>query len=87
MKNKVFGFAYVVHYIVQMAWSLVLPAGCLIGLGYFLWWRFSLGRWVLAVAIVLGVLCGVYSMFRYIVRASSLFEDNEGRRRGKKNQK
>ena len=88
MKNKVFNFAYVMNYLIQTIWSLALPAGVIIGLGYFLWWKFSLDRWVMIVAIVLGVLCGVYSMFYYIIRSVTLFEDkDEPRRRRKKDRK
>ena len=68
MRNKFFGFVYAMNYIIQAAWSFVFPAGIVIGLGYFLTWRFGMGKWVMITAIVLGVLCGVYSMFRYIIR-------------------
>ena len=68
MKNRFFGFVYAMNYIVQAAWSFVFPAGLIVGRGYFLWRRVALGRWVMVTAIVLGVLCGVYSMFRYIIR-------------------
>ena len=89
MKNKVFNFAYVMNYLIQTIWSLALPAGVIIGLGYFLWWKFSLDRWVMIVAIVLGVLCGVYSMFLYIVRmadyATGDFDpEKHSRRRNRK---
>ena len=68
VKNKLFGFVYAMNYIAQAAWSFVFPAGLIVGLGYFLVRRFSLGKGVLVAAIVLGVLSGVYSMFRYIIR-------------------
>ena len=68
MKNKLFGFVYAINYIAQTAWSFIFSGGVVFGIGYFLWWRFALGKWALIAAIVLGVLCGVYSMFLYIVR-------------------
>ena len=59
---------YAINYISQTAWSFVFPAGITIGLGLFLRWKFDLGRWVVIVAILLGVLSGVYNMFRYMIR-------------------
>ena len=68
MRNKFFSFVYAMNYIAQAAWSFVFPAGLVIGLGCFLRWRFEVGQWVMAVCIVLGILSGVCSMFRYIIR-------------------
>lgn len=68
MQNKFFGFVYAMNYIAQAAWSFVFPAGIWIGTGLFLRRRLQWGDWVVAVAIVLGVLSGFLGMFRYIVR-------------------
>ncbi len=68
VRNKFFGFVYAMNYIAQAAWSFVFPTGLIVGLGWFLRWRFDLGKWVMVTAIVFGVLCGVYSMFCYIIR-------------------
>ena len=81
VKSKFFALAYVMNYIAQVAWSFALPAGLVIGVGCFLRWRFAMGDWVLITAIIFGVLCGVVSMFRYIIVASSIFDDHGGRRR------
>ena len=75
MRNRFFGFVYAMNYLAQAAWSFVFPCGIVMGAGYFLWWRFSLGKWVLVAAIVLGVLGGVYSMFRYIIRMAGMAGD------------
>ena len=66
--NKLFGFVYAMNYIAQAAWSFVFPAGLVIGLGVLARMRWGFPDWVMVVAIVFGVLCGVYSMFCYIVR-------------------
>ena len=89
MRNKLFGFVYAINYIAQAAWSFVFSAGLIIVPGYFLWRWLSVGKWLLAIAIVLGVLCGVYSMFLYIVRmadyATGDFDpEKHSRRRNRK---
>ena len=81
MGNKLFGFVYAMNYIAQAAWSFVFPAGLIIGPAWLAVRHFELGRWVMVVAIVLGVLCGVYSMFRYIIRTV----DAVGRMNGDQN--
>ena len=68
VRNKFFSFVYAMNYIAQAAWSFVFPAGVIIGLGWLLHLRFGVGRWIMVVGIVLGILTGVYSMFRYIIR-------------------
>ena len=68
MNNKFFSFVYAMNYILQAAWSFVFPAGLTIGLGLLLRWKCNVGQWVLIVAIILGVLSGVYNMFHYIIR-------------------
>ena len=85
VRNKFLGFVYAMNYMIQAAWSFAFPAGIMIGLGYFVTWRFEMGKWVMIAAIVLGVLCGVYSMFRYIVRMADYADGdfNKGDKRRK----
>ena len=59
---------YAINYISQTAWSFVFPAGLIIGLGLLLRWKFDMGQWVVIVAVILGVLSGVYNMFLHIIR-------------------
>lgn len=68
MSNKFFGFVYAINYISQTAWSFVFPAGLIIGLGLLLRWKFDMGQWVVIVAVIFGVLSGVYNMFLHIIR-------------------
>lgn len=68
VKNKLFGFAYAINYIMQAAWSFVFSAALVIVPGYFISRWLAVGTWLWVVFIVLGVLCGVYSMFLYIIR-------------------
>ncbi len=74
MKNPLFGFVYIMNYIAQAAWSFVFPTGLVIGGGYLLRQYVIPRQWVMVVAIVLGVLLGVYSMFRYIIRMADALE-------------
>ena len=78
---------YAVNYIAQAAWSFVFSAGLVTVPIYFVWRRFSIGKWLLAVGIILGVLCGVYSMFLYIIRMADYATgdfDPEKKRRGRR---
>lgn len=68
LKNKLFGFLYAMNYIANAAWAFVFPTALLIALGWVLWQYAALGKWVMAVAIILGVLCGLYNMFVFLVR-------------------
>lgn len=70
MKGKIFNFAYAMNFISQSAFSLIFPLGIFLGLGYWLTNSLSAPKWVFAVCIVLGVLSGVVSMFKYIILAS-----------------
>ena len=79
LRNKLFGFMYAMNYIVQAAWSFVFPAGLIIGLGYLVRRRFETGDWVMVVTIILGVFCGVYSMFHYIIKMADYASGNPGK--------
>ena len=68
MSNKFFGFVYAMNYIAQAAWSFIFPAGVTIGLGFLIRRWLDAGRWVVVLSIIIGVLFGVYSMFRYAIR-------------------
>lgn len=66
--RRVFHFAYALNLISQAAFSLVCPAGLCIGVGWLLTYRLGLGKWVLVLSIVLGVLTGFYSMIYFLVK-------------------
>lgn len=77
MPKKLFRAVYALNYIAQAGFSMVFPAGVLIGLGWLLTERCGLGRWVMALAIVFGVLTGIYSMFYYIIKTIRHFDPME----------
>lgn len=69
MPKKVFRFAYALNFIFQAGITMVVPAGLFILAGRFVTARLGAGKWAMITGIVLGVLSGVYSMFRFIIRA------------------
>ncbi len=83
MRNRLFGFLYAMNYIANAAWAFVFPAALIIGLGWFLENRFSLGKWVMASAIVFGVLCGLYNMFVFLIRMAD-YSTGEWKKNDKK---
>lgn len=66
MHKKLFRTLYALNCISQAAFCFLVPAGLLIAGGWYLSARCGWGRWVLALAIVLGVLGGVCSMFNFL---------------------
>ncbi len=71
MPKKVFSFVYALNYIMQTALSLITPAALFIGGGWFLTDRCGVGKWAMAVAIILGVLTGLYSMFSFLITTAN----------------
>ncbi len=68
--GKVFRFVYALQYVFQVAYCVLTPAALFIGGGWLLHHRCGVGKWVLAVAIVLGLLCGLYSMFAFLLSSA-----------------
>ncbi len=62
-----FCFAYAMQYVFQVTFSMLTPAAFFIGGGWLLHTRCGLGKWVLIVAIVLGLVSGLYSMFAFLL--------------------
>ncbi len=81
--QSAFRFVYALNYISQAAFMLICPAGLIIWGGWALVHRAGLGKWVLVIAIVLGILTGLYTMFSYILKTVQSFDptswkSNEG---------
>ncbi len=77
MPKKVFSFVYALNYITQTAFCLVTPAALFIAGGWFLTNRCGVGKWAMAVAIVLGVLTGLYSMFSFLITTAKYVDPTE----------
>ena len=69
MKNA-FRFVYAMQYLFQVAYCMLTPAALFIGGGWLLHTYCGVGKWVLAVAIVLGLLTGLYSMFSFLLSSA-----------------
>ncbi len=67
MHKKFFHFAYIMTFLWQTVFSFALPLGFFWLVGYLLNSKLGLGKWSLALCIVIGALLGVYSMFHYII--------------------
>lgn len=68
MPKKLFSAVYAVNYIFQAGFSMAVPAGLFILLGWLLTSRCGVGKWAMAVCIILGVLAGFFSVFHFILK-------------------
>ena len=84
MPKKVFRVMYALNYITQAAFCLIGPAGLLILGGWFLTNRCGVGKWAMVVAIVLGVLMGLYSMFSFILKTMDHIDPTQDKGGGKR---
>lgn len=67
MHRKIFSFVYAVNYIIQAGFSMIVPAGLIILGGWLLTEKCGVGQWAMIVAIVFGVLCGLYGLFHFLI--------------------
>lgn len=84
MPHKVFRVMYALNYIIQAGFCMICPAGLLIFGGWLLTRRCGVGKWAMIVAIVLGVLTGLYSMFSFILKTIHTFDPTQGKEGGKR---
>lgn len=77
MPKKVFRAVYALNFIMQTAFCFLTPPGLLIIGGWYLKNRCGWGGWVLAVAIVFGVIAGAWSMFNFL--RNSVVDPTEGK--------
>lgn len=87
MPKKVFRVAYAINYLSHAVFTLLCPAALFIGSAWLLQNKCGWGNWVMIVGIVLGVLTGVFSFFRFILVSAKQLdpakkkgaEQNDGR--------
>ena len=70
MPKKLFQTVYAFQYLSQAAFSLLFPAGVFVLGGWLLNRYCGLGRWILIVAIVLGVLLGFGAMISFLLKTA-----------------
>lgn len=79
MPKKLFRAVYALNFITQAGFSFLVPAGLFLLGGWALRHYCGAGRWVLAAAIVLGVLCGFYSMIYFLVKSAGQIDPTESK--------
>ncbi len=78
MPKKVFSFVSALNYISQAAFMMLTPAALFIGGGWLLTNRLGVGKWAMAVSIVLGVLFGMYCLFHFLITTAKHMEKTNG---------
>jgi F0F1-type ATP synthase assembly protein I len=77
MKNtyaKVLTPVYVVNIIFQSFISLISPAAVMLLIAFLLDRYTSVGSWIYAVLITVGIVCGFFSMISFVLKAMSALE-------------
>ncbi len=84
MHKDVFRFAYAMNYVFQVTFCMLTPAALWIGAGWYLHHRLGVGKWVFVLAIVLGVITGVVSMFRFLLTSAHAIDPTSPEQKGEK---
>ena len=83
MYRKFITPVYVLNMLIQSLFTLALPIGAAIGISYLLVNHASVGGWIYAVLITLGIISGFFSMIRFIIRGMAALEALEKQREEK----
>lgn len=86
MRNRVFNTFYILNIVFQGILTLLTPAALFFFISYLLVKRCSFPDWCYAIAIILGILTGLYSMVKFLISATGAFERIE-REQNKKSEK
>lgn len=82
MPTKIFSFVYALNYITQAAIMMVIPAGLIIAGGWLLTYRCGVGKWAMVASIVLGIICGMYSMVTFLLRSAEYVDPTQSVQKG-----
>lgn len=82
MTKKLFRAVYALNYCMQAGFSMICPAGLFIFGGWLLTNRCGVGRWAMALAIVIGVLTGLYCMFHFLFTTAYAIDPTQGSDKG-----
>lgn len=77
MHKDIFRFTYALNYVFQVTFCMLTPAAMWIGFGWLLHHRWGVGKWALILCIVLGVISGVISMFRFLMTSARIIDPTE----------
>lgn len=84
MHKDVFRFTYALNYVFQVTVCMLTPAAMWIGLGWLCCNRWGVGKWAMILAIILGVVSGAASMFRFLMTSAQVIDPTEPCPRGEK---
>lgn len=82
MHKKVFRFVYALNYVFQVGFCMLTPAALFILGGWYLTNHCGVGKWALIVSIVLGIVCGMYSMFRFLLTSAYSIDPTHSEQKG-----
>lgn len=74
MHKDIFRFTYALNYVFQVTICLLTPAAIWIGLGWLCCHRWGVGKWIMIPAIILGVISGSVSMFRFLMTSARVID-------------
>lgn len=74
MHKDIFRFTYALNYVFQVTVCLLTPAAMWIGLGWLCCNRWGVGKWAMILSIVLGVVSGSVSMFRFLMTSARVID-------------
>ena len=74
MHKDIFRFNYAMNYVFQVTISMLTPATIWIGFGLLLHRRWGVGKWALILCIIVGVISGVISMFRFLMTSARMID-------------
>ena len=74
MHKDIFRFTYALNYVFQVTVCLLTPAAIWIGLGWLCYHRWGVGKWIMILSIVLGVVSGAVSMFRFLMTSARIID-------------
>ena len=87
MHKKLFNAFYVLNIIFQAIFTLIFPVAIMFAVGWLLNTYLGVGGWIYAVTVVIGVICGFYSMIKFTLSAMRSLERLEEEQKKKEKQK
>ena len=75
---------YALNIVLQSFWSLLMPIGLGILLGWLLTEKLGFGDYVFVILIILGVVIGIFSMIKFLLSALAGLERLEKEQKNKK---
>ncbi len=80
MYKRFVNVLYALNIIAQAAITLLIPAALMFGVSWLLVEKLSAPKWLYAVLITVGVISGLISMIRFVIRAAEGLERMENQR-------